>query len=200
MLAWRDGISGYRFILIGIGVSEFMLSLVGYIVAQGRDLRRPRGDDLARRLGRPGRDGRAARALLVAVAVLLPVALLLDRPLRTLELGDDAAAALGARVEPYRLALIAVAIVLVAFATAAAGPIMFVALIAGPIARRLLGPAVGRHPRGRRSSGRSSCSRPTSSPCTCCRSRCRPASSPAPIGAPYLIWLLATTNREGSGG
>ena len=30
--------------------------------------------------------------------------------------------------------------------------------------------------------------------------RCRPASSPAPIGAPYLIWLLATANRAGRGG
>ena len=34
VLAWRDGISGYRFILIGIGVSEFMLSIVGYMIAQ----------------------------------------------------------------------------------------------------------------------------------------------------------------------
>ena len=32
---------------------------------------------------------------------------------------------------------------LVAFATAAAGPIVFVALVAGPIAHRLLGPAPG---------------------------------------------------------
>ena len=34
VLAWRDGITGYRFILIGIGVSEFMLALVGYMVAK----------------------------------------------------------------------------------------------------------------------------------------------------------------------
>ena len=104
--------------------------------------------------------------------------MLLDRPLRTLELGDDAATALGARVEVCRLGLIGVSIVLVAFATAAAGPIMFVALIAGPIARRLLGPASGgiiaaalrrRDHRARVRPGRAS---------TCCRSRCRPASSP----------------------
>ena len=38
-----------------------------------------------------------------------------------------------------RLALIAVAIILIGFATAVAGPIMFVALIAGPIAQRIVG-------------------------------------------------------------
>ena len=34
LLAWRDGISGYRFVLIGIGLSQFMMSIVGYIVAR----------------------------------------------------------------------------------------------------------------------------------------------------------------------
>ena len=51
--------------------------------------------------------------------------------------------ALGARVELSRLALIAVAIVLIGFATAVAGPIMFVALIAGPIAQRIVGHSGG---------------------------------------------------------
>ncbi|MFI5429853.1 iron chelate uptake ABC transporter family permease subunit [Aeromicrobium sp. UC242_57] len=34
VLAWRDGITGYRFILIGIGVSQFMLSIIGYITSR----------------------------------------------------------------------------------------------------------------------------------------------------------------------
>ena len=55
LLAWRDGISGYRFILIGIGVSQFLTVDRRLRDRQGGHLRRPRGDELARRLGRPGR-------------------------------------------------------------------------------------------------------------------------------------------------
>ena len=72
-----------------------------------------------------------------ALAVLLPLALALARPLRILEMGDDAARALGLAVERTRLALVAVAVGLVAAATTAAGPIAFVALAAPQLARRL---------------------------------------------------------------
>ena len=54
-----------------------------------------------------------------------------------LELGDDAAAALGVRVERSRLALVGVAVLLTAVAVASAGPIAFVALAAPQVARRL---------------------------------------------------------------
>ena len=138
-------------------------------------------------------------ALIVAVAVLLPAALFLERPLRTLELGDDAAQALGTRVEVSRLALIAVAVVLVAFATAAAGPLAFVALIAGPVARRLLGPASGAV---LAAAFMGAIIVMTSE---LVADHALPIALPTgvvtgAIGAPYLIWLLATTNREGRGG
>ena len=52
------------------------------------------------------------RVLLIALAVLVPVALVLERALRTLELGDDAARALGARVErPAGAARLAIVLV-----------------------------------------------------------------------------------------
>jgi iron complex transport system permease protein len=72
-----------------------------------------------------------------ALAVLVPAALLLARPLAMLELGDDAARALGVSAERSRLALIFVAVGLTAVATASTGPIAFVALAAPQIARRL---------------------------------------------------------------
>jgi len=198
LLAWRDGISGYRFILIGIGVSELMLSIVGYIVAKA-EINEAR-EAMTWLVGSVGQAGTGElRALLVAVAVLVPVALLLDRSLRTLELGDDTARALGARVETARLALLGVAIVLVAFATAAAGPIMFVALMAGPIAVRLLGPASG----GILAAGLVGAVIVLSADLAA--EHALPVSLPTGvltgvIGAPYLIWLLVTTNREGRGG
>ena len=54
--------------------------------------------------------------------------------------GDDAAVALGVRVERTRLLTIVAAVALIAFATAAAGPIAFVAFLSGPIAARIVGP------------------------------------------------------------
>ena len=55
------------------------------------------------------------------------------------QLGDDAAGALGVRVERTRLIVIVAAVGLIAFATAAAGPIAFVAFLSGPIAARFVG-------------------------------------------------------------
>ena len=84
-----------------------------------------------------GRGWDQVRPLAGALVVLVPAALLLSRPLRLLEMGDDAARALGLRVEPARVAIVLVAVALVAVATTAAGPIGFVALAAPQLARRL---------------------------------------------------------------
>lgn len=54
-----------------------------------------------------------------------------------LQLGDDTASGLGVRVERSRLLLVVFGIALAAIATAAAGPVGFVAFVSGPIARRL---------------------------------------------------------------
>jgi iron complex transport system permease protein len=52
-------------------------------------------------------------------------------------MGDDAAAALGVRVERVRLAYLVIGVALTAVATAAAGPVAFVSLAAPQLARRL---------------------------------------------------------------
>ena len=71
----------------------------------------------------------------------MPFVLLLSRPMRQLELGDDAARAHGVSVERTRLGLMMVGVALTAIATGIAGPIAFVALAAPQIARRLAGSA-----------------------------------------------------------
>ena len=198
LLAWRDGITGYRFILIGIGVSEFMLALVGYIVARA-ELWDARAASTWL-IGSVGYAGTGQlRALFLVLALLVPAALVLHRALRALELGDDTARALGTRVEAYRLALIGIAIVLVGFATAAAGPILFVALLAGPIARRLVGSAGG----ALLAAGLVGAIIVFAADLIALHAL--PAALPTgvvtgAIGAPYLILLLATTNRAGRGG
>lgn len=198
LLAWRDGISGYRFVLIGIGISQFMLSIIGYIIARA-DLHEAR-QAMTWLVGTVGQAGPAElRTLLVALVILVPAALLLERPLRVLELGDDTAMALGARVELSRVALLAVSIVLIGFATAVAGPVMFVALIAGPIAQRVVGHGAG----GTVAAGLLGSIIVLVADLVA--HHVVPVDLPTGvvtgiIGAPYLIWLLATVNPEGRGG
>lgn len=198
LLAWRDGISGYRFILIGIGVSQLMLSLIGYIVSHA-SIHEAR-EAMTWLVGTIGQSGSGElRMLLAALVVLLPVVIALERPLRALELGDDTATALGARVELNRLGLLSASIILVGFAVAVAGPIMFVALIAGPIAQRLVGRAAG----GLVAAGCVGAIITLGADLVA--HQLLPADLPTGvitglIGAPYLIWLLVTVNKEGRGG
>ena len=139
LLAFKDGGSGARFILIGIGVAAIFNSIVAYVLSRAAEW------DLqaAMRWITGNLNGAAwdqAVPLAVAVAVTVPVLLWLTRDLELLRLGDETAAALGVPVERRRIMLIVAAVALLAFATAAAGPISFVAFLAGPIAARVLGP------------------------------------------------------------
>lgn len=198
LLAWRDGITGYRFILIGIGITELFVALIGYSIAKA-DLYDAR-EAMTWLVGSVGSAGAfELRTLLFAVAVLLPVVLLLARQLGVLELGDDAAQALGVRVERTRLALLVLAVVLVAMATAAAGPVAFVALISGPIAVRLVGTGSASLPAAALVGAAIVLS------ADLVAQHLLPVALPTgvvtgAVGAPYLIWLLATVNREGRGG
>ena len=69
--------------------------------------------------------------------VLIPASLLLARPMAQLEMGDDAASALGISAERTRVLLKVLGVALIATVTATAGPIGFVALVAPQLARRL---------------------------------------------------------------
>lgn len=142
LLSHRGGFAGTRLILIGIGVAAMLNAVVTYVLSQAAawDLQ------AAMRWISGSLNGATWEAVLplaVAAAVLVPTMLLQGRSLDALRLGDDTAAALGVRVGAVRLILIVGAVALLAFATAAAGPIAFVAFMAGPIAARLVGPGAG---------------------------------------------------------
>jgi iron complex transport system permease protein len=136
LLAFRRGVSGYRFVLVGIGMSAMMLAVNNYLIT-----RATWQDALAAQAWLVGtlNDRRWDEATMVglALAVLLSLALYLGRRQSMLELGDDAARALGVGVESTRLLLILASVALAAIATAACGPITFVALAAPQLARRL---------------------------------------------------------------
>jgi iron complex transport system permease protein len=136
LLAYRRGTHGYRLVIIGVAVQAMLVSTNTYLLARADIWDAQRAAVwLAGSLN--SRDWPHATVVGAALAVLLPLALLLSRPCRMLEMGDEAAQALGVPVERTRLALIAVAVGLAAAGTAAAGPIAFVALAAPQLARRL---------------------------------------------------------------
>lgn len=136
LLALRDGVHGYRLILIGIGVQAMMVALIGYLLTRAR-LEDAHGASVWLVGSLNERGWEQVRPTALGLAVLAPALFVLARPLRMLEMGDETARALGVAVERSRLALIFVGVGLTAMATAAAGPIAFLALTAPQIARRL---------------------------------------------------------------
>jgi iron complex transport system permease protein len=135
-LAFRHGMQGYRLVLIGIGISALLQAVNSYLIT-----RATRDDAFAAAhwmVGSVnGRGWEHVWPITAALAVLVPLAVVLARPLTMLELGDDAARALGVNAERSRLALVLVAVALTAVGTASTGPIWFVALAAPQLARRL---------------------------------------------------------------
>lgn len=135
-LAWRQGVHGYRLVLVGIGASAMLSAVNGYLLTKADLPDATRGVVwLTGSLN--GRDWTQVWPLACVCAVLVPVVFGHARGLRMLEMGDDSAYALGVRVERTRLVLMGSAVLLTASATAAAGPVAFVALVAPQLARRL---------------------------------------------------------------
>lgn len=139
-LAYRDGVAGTRLILIGIGVSAMLDSVVSYVLlhAAAFDVQTAMRW-LSGSLN--GATWEQLAPLALAMLVAGPVLLSQERDLGLLRLGDESAAGLGVRVERTRIMVVLAAVTLIAFATAAAGPIAFVAFLSGPIAARLVGPS-----------------------------------------------------------
>lgn len=137
VLAWRGGVSPYRVVLIGIAVAAMLTAVISYLFTRARIFEVQ--EAMAWLVGSLNAASFSQAApLAVAMLVLVPAGVALERGLAALQLGDDTAIALGNRVELTRLGLIVVAVALSAFATAAVGPVAFVAFVSGPIARRLL--------------------------------------------------------------
>lgn len=141
-LTWRRGITGARLVLVGIGVNAVMAALTTLMVVRFPVERvTPAVVWLTGTLY--ARDWAHVAGVAAGVAVLLPAALALLPRLRLLQLGDDAARALGSTGEPDRAGLLVAGAGLAGVAVAVAGPIAFVALMSPHIARMLAGPLTG---------------------------------------------------------
>ncbi|MFJ4027421.1 iron-enterobactin ABC transporter permease [Paenarthrobacter sp. NPDC089989] len=136
LLAFRRGSQGFRLIIVGIGISAMLAALNHWLILQAE----LEAALAAAVWGAGSLNGitweQAAPAAVVIVVVGLAT-LGAARRMQLLEMGDDAARALGVRAEPTRLLLLILGVALTAAVTAVAGPIAFVALAAPQLARRL---------------------------------------------------------------
>ncbi len=196
-LAWRRGMHGYRLVLVGVGVAAILTGVNGYLLTRAQITEAGRAV-LWMTGSLNGRGWEDVLPLLGGISVLVPLVILgCSRGLRMMEMGDDAAYALGVRVERVRLVLLAAAVLLVGLAAAAAGPVAFVALTAPQLARRLT-----------KSPG------PNLLPSMCMGAALLASAdlvaqrafgeSELPVGVVtgllgggYLVWLLATERRAG---
>ncbi|MCP3012780.1 iron chelate uptake ABC transporter family permease subunit [Nocardiopsis dassonvillei] len=138
LLAYRRGVSGQRLVLVGIAVTAMLGAVTSYLLTR-TELTTAQRAMLWLTGSLANRDWPHVVTVALALAVLAPTTLLLARPLSLLQLGEDTATALGGRVRLARGALLFTSAALAATATAVAGPVAFVALVAPQIVRRLLG-------------------------------------------------------------
>lgn len=136
LLAWSRGVQGFRLIVIGIAISAVLNAFNDYL-----QLRADLNAAIAAASWGMGSladlGWQDVVPVTIAVAVLVPLLALMSRRLGMLEFGDDIASALGIPVERTRLLLLVIGVALTATVTAVAGPIIFVALAAPQLARRL---------------------------------------------------------------
>ncbi|MGO2662766.1 MAG: FecCD family ABC transporter permease [Propionibacterium freudenreichii] len=136
VLAWRGGMQGFRLIVVGIAATAMLTAINTFLL-----LRMRTEVAMSASIWGAGTLSLVSWAKLTfalpAAALLVACTVLLARPLRQLELGNDTALAHGTRVESSRLAILVVGVGLVAVVTAAVGPIAFISLSAPQVARRL---------------------------------------------------------------
>ncbi|MFC5136697.1 FecCD family ABC transporter permease [Actinomycetospora rhizophila] len=137
--AGRDGATPVKLALAGAAVSALITSAVSAVVLLDRDLFARFRYWVLGSLARADLATVGQAVPFAVVGVLLAVALV--RRLDAVALGDDTAQALGARPGTTRALGLAALVVLAGTATAVAGPVAFVGLVAPHAARALVGTA-----------------------------------------------------------
>ncbi|NEW04742.1 iron ABC transporter permease [Paenibacillus sp. SYP-B3998] len=138
VLAWKKGVSPFRLVLIGIGISSAMGALTMFLLISGpaylaaQVLNWMTGSIY-------GTNWRYIEALWPWIAVFIPLSLLYAKELNIQSLGEEAAVGLGSRLQLSRILLLFYSVALAGAAVGVAGTISFIGLLAPHIARRLAG-------------------------------------------------------------
>ncbi|TYL45099.1 iron chelate uptake ABC transporter family permease subunit [Nocardioides sp. BGMRC 2183] len=193
LFAWRGGLHGIRFVLVGVGIAYVCTSLISWRLAEAE--LREAGTVLLWTVGSVADVREETLGILVAgVTLLTLLALLVGREQRVLALGDEHAQGLGVGPDRSRMLALLIGVGLVALATSIAGPIAFVALVAPAIARRLVddgGPAL---------LPSAVIGAALTLTADVIGQYALPVTAPVGVvtgvvGAPYLLWLLARSER-----
>lgn len=195
-LAWRRGLDGGRVVLVGIGLSSALAAVTSWLLVRAEVFQAQQATIwLTGSLN--GRGWADVVQVALAVAVAGTVLVVASPALAALRFGPDTATALGVRVGTARVVLLAAAVVLASVATAGAGPIAFVALVAPHVVARLVrtgGPPV-------LLSGLAGAALLTGADVAA--RTVVPVELPvglvtAALGAPFLLYLLAVSARRTS--
>ncbi|MCG6538870.1 iron ABC transporter permease [Pseudomonas sp. KSR10] len=135
-LAMGSGARGYRFIVVGIAIGVLFGALTNLMLA--------RTDIDAANAAYPwtigslnARPEQAVFLLGIGLAIGLPAAKLLTRPLALMRFSDNVAIGLGARLQLMRVLTLVLTVWLTALAIAVVGPVGLIALVAPEMARYL---------------------------------------------------------------
>ncbi|WP_082651020.1 FecCD family ABC transporter permease [Paenibacillus etheri] len=138
VFAWKKGVSPFRLVLIGIGISTAMGALTTFLLISGpaylaaQVLNWMTGSIY-------GTNWSYIEVLWPWVAIFIPLSLLLAKELNVQSLGEDVARGLGSRLQLSRMILLFYSVALAGAAVGVAGTISFIGLMAPHIARMLVG-------------------------------------------------------------
>ena len=140
LLSYRNGLAGFRLIIVGIAVSAVLSSVCQWITLKIR-LHQAVTASIWQQGSLSGLEWAQVFPVVGGLVIAVALLVLIGSQLAIMQMGDDAAGALGVRPERVRLAYFGIGVLLIAVAASVAGPISFVALAAPQLARRLTGAA-----------------------------------------------------------
>lgn len=143
ILAWKNGVTPLRLVLIGIGFSaamsslSYMMMISGPIILANQSMTFMTGSVYGVSWAK------AVLPLLPWMLILLPLIFVYSRHINIQELGEDVARSVGSHVQRQRFLLLLFSVALAGAAVAFGGAIGFIGLMAPHIARKLVGPSFG---------------------------------------------------------
>lgn len=141
-LAWKNGVSPIRLVLIGIGIMTLMKSLTTLMMVFGPIYQASQANIWITGTVY-GSNWNNVAILVPWILILLLIAFIYARNVNIQELGDEIAIGVGGYVQRHRFVLLMLSTGLIGGAVAFAGGIGFVGLMAPHMARRLVGSAFG---------------------------------------------------------
>lgn len=142
LLAWKNGVSPIRLILIGIGLMSLTKALTTLMMVLGPIYQTSQANIWITGTVY-GSTWKSVGVIVPWIAILIFIVLIYARNINIQELGDEVATGLGGRVQRQRFILMMLSTGLVGGAVAFAGGIGFVGLMAPHMARRIVGSSFG---------------------------------------------------------